>query len=139
MAMLLQTLSAKLGIASGLNLAEQCRAHFSRPVVWGMWVLMELVAMATDLAEFLGAALGFNLLLGIPPWAAGILTAIVTFAMFIVHFFLAVVHPLMWQSLVSMRYGVVSESYAREHHAMWYYGEKRARELWEQHKAEQEE
>ena len=65
------------------------------------------------------------------------LTAIVTFAMFIVHFFLAVVHPLMWQSLVSMRYGVVSESYAREHHAMWYYGEKRARELWEQRKAEQ--
>jgi formate dehydrogenase subunit gamma len=64
------------------------------------------------------------------------LTAIVTFVMFIVHFFLAVVHPLMWQSLVSMRYGVVSESYARKHHAMWYYGEKRARELWEQHKAE---
>jgi formate dehydrogenase subunit gamma len=64
------------------------------------------------------------------------LTAIVTFAMFIVHFFLAVVHPLMWQSLVSMRYGVISESYAREHHAMWYYGEERARELWEEHKAE---
>ncbi len=64
------------------------------------------------------------------------LTAIITFAMFIVHFFLAVVHPLMWQSLVSMRYGVISESYAREHHAMWYYGEKRARELWEKHKAE---
>jgi manganese transport protein len=79
MAMLLQTLSAKLGIASGLNLAEQCRAHFPRPVVWGMWALMEVVAMATDLAEFLGAALGFNLLLGIPLWAAGILTAIVTF------------------------------------------------------------
>lgn len=59
------------------------------------------------------------------------LTAVCTFAMFIVHFFLAVVHPLMWQSLVSMRYGVVSESYAREHHAMWYYGEERARELWE--------
>jgi formate dehydrogenase subunit gamma len=64
------------------------------------------------------------------------LTAIITFAMFIVHFFLAVVHPLMWQSLVSMRYGVISESYAREHHAMWYYGEKRARELWKKHKAE---
>jgi len=64
------------------------------------------------------------------------LTAIITFAMFIVHFFLAVVHPLMWQSLVSMRYGVISESYAREHHAMWYYGEKRARELWEKHKKE---
>jgi len=60
---------------------------------------------------------------------------IVTFAMFLIHFYLAVVHPMMWQSLVSMRYGVVSESYAREHHAAWYYGEKRAREMWEQHKA----
>ena len=79
MAMLIQTLSAKLGIATGRNLAEQCRAHFPRPVVIGMWVLMELVAMATDLAEFLGAALGFNLLFGIPLWAAGILTAIATF------------------------------------------------------------
>jgi len=79
MAMLIQTLSAKLGIATGRNLAEQCRAHFPRPVVIGMWILMELVAMATDLAEFLGAALGFNLLFGIPLWAAGILTAIATF------------------------------------------------------------
>jgi formate dehydrogenase subunit gamma len=57
---------------------------------------------------------------------------IVTFAMFMVHFYLAVVHPMMWQSLVSMRYGVVSESYAREHHAVWYYGARRAKELWEQ-------
>jgi formate dehydrogenase subunit gamma len=56
---------------------------------------------------------------------------IFTFAMFMVHFYLAVVHPMMWQSLVSMRYGVVSESYARAHHAMWYYGEKRAKEMWE--------
>lgn len=79
MAMLIQATSAKLGIATGLNLAEQCRRHFPRPVVLGMWVLMELVAMATDLAEFLGAALGFNLLFGIPLLAAGILTAIVTF------------------------------------------------------------
>ncbi len=79
MAMLIQTLSAKLGIATGLNLAEQSRAHFSRPVVIFMWVLMELVAMATDLAEFLGAAIGFNLLFGIPLWLAGLLTAIATF------------------------------------------------------------
>jgi formate dehydrogenase subunit gamma len=64
------------------------------------------------------------------------LTFIVTFAMFIVHFYLAVVHPLMWQSLISMRFGYVSESYAREHHAKWYYGEKRAMEMWEQHKKE---
>src|SRR6185369_16532566 len=57
MAMLIQTLSAKLGIATGRSLAEQCRANFPRPVAYGMWFLMELVAMATDLAEFLGAAL----------------------------------------------------------------------------------
>ncbi len=79
MAMLIQSLSAKLGIATGLNLAEQCREHFPQPVVWVMWVLMELVAIATDLAEFLGAAIGFNLLFHIPLLAAGILTAIVTF------------------------------------------------------------
>jgi manganese transport protein len=79
MAMLIQALSAKLGIATGKNLAELCRENFSTPVVRGMWVLMEIVAMATDLAEFLGAAIGFNLLLGIPLWIAGILTAITTF------------------------------------------------------------
>ena len=79
MAMLIQSLSAKLGIASGRNLAEQCRDHFPKWVVWGMWVIMELVAMATDLAEFLGAALGFNLLFGIPLWLAGIMTVVVTF------------------------------------------------------------
>jgi manganese transport protein len=79
MAMLIQSLSAKLGIATGRNLAELCRLHFPRPLVWVMWVLMELVAMATDLAEFLGAAIGFNLLFGIPLWAAGLLTALTTF------------------------------------------------------------
>lgn len=78
MAMLIQILSAKLGIASGKNLAEQCRENFPRPVAYGMWVLMELVAMATDLAEFLGAALGFQLLLGVPLFAGAVLTAIVT-------------------------------------------------------------
>jgi manganese transport protein len=79
MAMLLQALSAKLGIATGKNLAEQCRENFPRPVVWIMWVLMELVAMATDLAEFLGAAIALNLLFGIPLWIAGLLTAVITF------------------------------------------------------------
>ncbi len=79
MAMLVQTLSAKLGIATGHNLAEQCRMHFPAPVVWAMWLLMELVAMATDLAEFLGAALGFNLLFGMPLFQAGLLTAVATF------------------------------------------------------------
>ena len=79
MAMLIQALSAKLGIATGKNLAELCRDQFPRPVVWGMWGIMEIMAMATDLAEFLGAALGFNLLLGIPLLWAGFLTAITTF------------------------------------------------------------
>ena len=79
MAMLLQALSAKLGIASGKNLAEQCRENFPQPVVWVMWGLMELVAMATDLAEFIGAALALNLLFGIPLLLAGFLTAIITF------------------------------------------------------------
>lgn len=77
-AMLVQALSAKLGIATGRNLAEVCRDQFSRPVVWGMWVISELVAMATDLAEFLGAALGFYLLLRIPLLAAAVLTGVVT-------------------------------------------------------------
>ena len=79
MAMLIQTLSAKLGIATGKNLAEHCREQFPRPLVIGMWVLMEIVAMATDLAEFLGAALGFNLLFHIPLLAAALLTAVTTF------------------------------------------------------------
>ncbi len=79
MAMLIQSLSAKLGIATGSNLAEVCRDQFPRPVVWGMWGISEIVAMATDLAEFLGAAVGFNLLFHIPLLAAGILTGITTF------------------------------------------------------------
>ncbi|MFL5657628.1 MAG: Nramp family divalent metal transporter [Ktedonobacteraceae bacterium] len=79
MAMLIQTLSAKLGIATRLNLAEMCREHFPRPVVLCMWILAEVVAMATDLAEFLGAAIGFQLLFHIPLLWGGILTAVVTF------------------------------------------------------------
>ena len=79
MAMLLQSLSAKLGIATGKNLAEHCRDQFSRPVTLVMWILMELVSMATDLAEFIGAAVALNLLFGIPLWIAGLLTAVVTF------------------------------------------------------------
>lgn len=79
MAMLVQALSAKLGIATGQNLAEHCRNEFPRPIVIGMWALMELVAMATDLAEFLGGALGFNLLFHIPLLTAALLTAVTTF------------------------------------------------------------
>jgi len=79
MAMLVQALSAKLGIATGKNLAEHCRDQYARWVTWGLWALMEIVAMATDLAEFLGAAIGFNLLFGMPLFAAGLLTGVTTF------------------------------------------------------------
>lgn len=79
MALLVQALSAKLGIATGSNLAEHCRNEFPRPVVWMMWAVMEVVAMATDLAEFIGAAIGFNLLFGIPLFPAALLTAVFTF------------------------------------------------------------
>jgi manganese transport protein len=79
-AMLIQSLSAKLGIATGHNLAELCREQFPHPLTWGMWVIAELVAMATDLAEFLGAALGFYLLFHLPLFAAALLTGVVTYA-----------------------------------------------------------
>jgi manganese transport protein len=79
MAMLIQSLSAKLGIATGQNLAEHCRNEFPKPVVITMWIIGELVAIATDLAEFLGAALGFYLLFGMPLWIAGLITAAATF------------------------------------------------------------
>ena len=78
-AVLVQTLSAKLGIATGKNLAEHCRERFPRPLVLFLWILAEAIAMATDLAEFLGAALGFQLLFGVPLWVGGILTGIATF------------------------------------------------------------
>ena len=78
MAMLLQTLSAKLGIATGKNLAEHCRERLPQWLVVVMWIVAEIAAMATDLAEFLGATLGFSLLFGIPLWIGVILTAIAT-------------------------------------------------------------
>src|SRR5213076_2441335 len=79
MAMLIQTLSAKLGIATGRNLPEVCRERFSRRTSVALWVQAELIAMATDLAEFLGAALGLKLLLGIPLFPAAVLTGVITF------------------------------------------------------------
>src|SRR3982751_1883573 len=79
MAMLIQTLSAKLGIATGRNLPEVGREQFSRRTSIGLWIQAELIAMATDLAEFLGAALGLQLLLGIPLFPAAVLTGVITF------------------------------------------------------------
>jgi manganese transport protein len=79
MAMLIQNLSGKIGIATGKNLPELCREHFPRPVSWGLWVQAELIAMATDLAEFVGAAIALNLLFGVPLFDAGLITAVVAF------------------------------------------------------------
>jgi manganese transport protein len=79
MAMLLQTMSAKLGLATGLNLAEMCRAQFRKPVVYTMWVVSEIAAMATDLADFLGASIALNLLFGLPLLSATLVTGVVTY------------------------------------------------------------
>src|SRR5271156_4161314 len=80
-AMLFQSLSAKLGIVTGKNLAEMCRDRFPRPVVWAMWVASEIAAMATDLAEFLGGAIGLALLFHMPLLAGMGVTAIVTYGL----------------------------------------------------------
>ncbi|CDL52234.1 Manganese transport protein MntH [Klebsiella pneumoniae ISC21] len=80
MAMLIQVLSAKLGIATGKNLAEQIRDHYPRPVVWFYWVQAEIIAMATDLAEFIGAAIGFKLVLGVSLLQGAVLTGVATFS-----------------------------------------------------------
>src|SRR3984957_2274828 len=76
MAILVQYLAAKLGIATGRTLPENCRAEFSRPMTVSLWAAAEIAAMATDLAEFLGAALGFYLLFGIPMLPAALLTGV---------------------------------------------------------------
>ena len=78
-AMLVQSLSAKLGIATGRNLPEVCRDRFPRPVVVFLWIQAELIAMATDLAEFVGAALGIYLVFGVPLLIAGFLTGAIAF------------------------------------------------------------
>ena len=79
MAMLVQTLSAKLGIATGRNLPEVCREQYSRRTSFGLWIQAELIAMATDLAEFLGAAVGIKLLFGIALFPAALITGVITF------------------------------------------------------------
>src|ERR1700736_5783686 len=80
-AMIFQALAAKLGIVTGRNLAELCREQFPRPVVLAMWVVSEIAAMATDLAEFLGGAIGLSLLFQMPLFAGMVVTAIVTYGL----------------------------------------------------------
>jgi manganese transport protein len=78
-AMLIQNLSAKLGIVTDHSLPELCRQRFPRPVSWVLWIQAEIMAMATDVAEFLGAALGLNLLFGVPLLPAGLITGVIAF------------------------------------------------------------
>ena len=87
MAILIQYLSAKLGIATGKTLPQNCRAHFRPKINFGLWIAAELAALATDLAEFLGAALGFYLLFGIPLFVAALITAGVVFLMLAVELY----------------------------------------------------
>jgi manganese transport protein len=79
-AMLIQYLSAKLGIVTDHDLPEVVRAHFPRALTWGMWLQAEVMAMSTDIAEFLGAAIGLNLLFGVPLLPAGLITGVIAFA-----------------------------------------------------------
>jgi manganese transport protein len=81
MAMLIQYLSAKLGVVTDRNLPELCRDHYPRPVAWGLWLQAEAMAMATDIAEFLGAALGLNLLFHVPLLPAGFITGGIAFGL----------------------------------------------------------
>ncbi|WP_047865388.1 Nramp family divalent metal transporter [Rubrobacter aplysinae] len=81
MAILIQSMSAKLGIATGKNSPELCRERFPKPVTFGLWVQAEVIAIATDLAEFIGGALGLNLLFGIPLFPAALITAVFSFGL----------------------------------------------------------
>lgn len=110
MAMLLQTLSAKLGLATGKNLAELSREHFPRPVVYGMWIISEIGAMATDLAEFIGASIALNLLFGLPLLVAALLTGVITYAILMLerHGF----RPI--EAVITALVGVIALSYIVE-------------------------
>ncbi len=110
MAMLVQTMSAKLGIATGKNLPEVIRERYPRPVVWFYWVQAELIAMATDLAEFLGAALGFQLLFGLPLWVGAVLAALATFAILTIEGF--GFRPL--EAVITVLVGVIALAYVLE-------------------------
>ena len=83
-AMLFQGLSAKLGIVTGRNLAELCRERLPAPLVWAMWIVSEIAAMATDLAEFLGGAIGLSLLFHLPLIVGMAVTAVVTYVLLLI-------------------------------------------------------
>src|SRR5947209_12731026 len=79
MAMLIQYLSAKLGVVTDRSLPELCRERYPRPVTWGLWLQAELMAASTDVAELVGAALGLNLLFGVPLLPAGLMAGVIAF------------------------------------------------------------
>ncbi len=110
MAMLIQSMSAKLGIATGKNLPELCRQRFSPRVVTGMWIVSEVAAMATDIAEFLGATVGLALLFHIPLIVGTVLTGLATYAILMLdrHGF----RPL--EALIGTLVGVIAASYLVE-------------------------
>jgi manganese transport protein len=110
MAMLLQTMSAKLGLATGQNLAELCREEFRPAVVYAMWIASEVAAMATDLAEFLGASLGLNLLFHIPLIFAALLTGVATYLILLLE--TRGVRPL--EAVITALVGVIAVCYVVE-------------------------
>jgi len=110
MAMLIQTLSAKLGIAAGQNLAELCREHLSPILVYPMWIISEVGAMATDLAEFLGATLGLNLLFHLDLRIAVLITAAATYGILTVQRY--GVRPV--EAIIAAMVAVIAASYVIE-------------------------
>ncbi len=110
LAMLIQTLSAKLGIATGRNLPEVCRDEFPQRVVFGLWIQAELIAMATDLAEFLGAAIGIDLLTGIGLFWSAVLSGVAAFAILELQRF--GVRPL--EAVIASLVGVIGGCYVVE-------------------------
>ncbi len=110
MAMLLQSMAAKLGLATGKNLAELCREQFSKPVVYAMWIVSEIAAMATDLAEFLGASIGLNLLFGIPLLYATLIVGVATYFILLLenHGFRSL------EAVIGVLIGVIAVSYIAE-------------------------
>jgi manganese transport protein len=110
MAIFLQSLSAKLGIATGFNLPQMCGKVFSKKINWFFWVIAELAAMATDLAEFLGATIGFYLLFNIPMPVAGLLTAVIT----LIIVYLSKYGQRLIEIIIALLVGVICISYTAQ-------------------------
>jgi manganese transport protein len=110
LAMLIQVLSAKLGIATGRNLPELCRERFSRRVSFGLWIQAEAIAMATDLAEFLGAAIGIHLLTGLGLFPSAVASGIAAFAILALLRFGA----RLLEAVIAVLVGVIGACYVAE-------------------------